>query len=505
MLPSTGTLMSKRSLVFAALLTVLSHSALAQVSAEKCFVDDQAWTPPVGLTTVKRVVAVGGGAAGGADNAANFGMGGQAAPNGGATGGTGWGAGGGGGTGGGGGQAGAISDLANVAVSGPVSVTVGDRGTAAGANGTQSCFGTTCAAGGTGGGAFQDFSPVGGGQAGWGGVSGTGTKTSSMQDLGTLYVGQTTAVKTITVVNNSGAATTFQSISAPSTVSISNDTCSGKLIAAGANCTFGASISPTSAGTTSRSVPVKTDRGILNVALQATAQTPPTCGLPWGGSIAHGSSVTAYADSWVAYGGSCYSQTRTCSYGSLSGSYTNSGCTVQPGASCSLPWGGSIGDGGSVYAYGSSSVPYGGSCSGQWRTCYNGSLSGSYSSSSCSVQAAASCSLPWGGAVAHGGSVTAYATSSGSTCTSETRSCNNGSLSGSYSYGSCTKITTGTWSGGYMQAAFCGATGGYAGGSKKSGACTLPNSNSWAINTSDPSCPADKPISNQLWYQDCNP
>lgn len=49
----------------------------------------------------------------------------------------------------------------------------------------------------------------------------------------------------------------------------------------------------------------------------------------------------------------------------------------------------------------------------------------------------APCNLPWGGTTAHNTNVTAYATPSG-TCTSQTRNCNNGTLSGSYQYASCT-------------------------------------------------------------------
>ncbi len=73
--------------------------------------------------------------------------------------------------------------------------------------------------------------------------------------------------------------------------------------------------------------------------------TPPpaSCSLPWGGTLASGSSVTAYLASSVPYGSSCTSETRTCTNGSLSGSYTNQSCTVQPPASCSsqtITWSG---------------------------------------------------------------------------------------------------------------------------------------------------------------------
>ncbi|MDX2096040.1 MAG: type II secretion system protein [Alphaproteobacteria bacterium] len=53
-----------------------------------------------------------------------------------------------------------------------------------------------------------------------------------------------------------------------------------------------------------------------------------SCALPWGGSLASGSSVLAYQTSSVTCGNSCVSQSRTCTNGSLSGSYTNASCSV---------------------------------------------------------------------------------------------------------------------------------------------------------------------------------
>jgi hypothetical protein len=160
-----------------------------------------------------------------------------------------------------------------------------------------------------------------------------------------------------------------------------------------------------------------------------------------GQTIADSQSVTAYQSSGVPYGQSCASQTRTCSNGSLSGSYQYSSCSVGAPASCNVPWGGSISSGQSITAYQSTSVPYGSSCTSQTRSCSNGSLSGSYQYQSCSVQAPASCSLPWGGTIGNGQSVTAYDSSSEpsyGSCNPQTRTCSNGSLSGSYQYSSCT-------------------------------------------------------------------
>lgn len=52
-----------------------------------------------------------------------------------------------------------------------------------------------------------------------------------------------------------------------------------------------------------------------------------SCALPWGGTIAHGASVTAYQVTTHANCASV-SQTRTCSNGVLSGSYTNQACSA---------------------------------------------------------------------------------------------------------------------------------------------------------------------------------
>ena len=59
------------------------------------------------------------------------------------------------------------------------------------------------------------------------------------------------------------------------------------------------------------------------------------CPLPWGGTISHGQSVTAYQSSSVACGSTCVSQTRTCNDGALSGSYQHQSCSV---ASCGGTW-----------------------------------------------------------------------------------------------------------------------------------------------------------------------
>ena len=175
----------------------------------------------------------------------------------------------------------------------------------------------------------------------------------------------------------------------------------------------------------------------------------------WNGTtIASGSSVTAYQSSSVAYGSQCVSQTRTCSNGTLSGSYPYSACTVGGTASCTLD-GVNVTHGASQTFYSAKTVPFGSLCSGisQSRTCQNGTLSGGaqYQYGSCTVGTASSCAFN-NQSVANGASVTAYQSSSvayGSQCVSQQRSCTNGTLSGSYQYAACVAgaAASCTWNG----------------------------------------------------------
>lgn len=109
------------------------------------------------------------------------------------------------------------------------------------------------------------------------------------------------------------------------------------------------------------------------------------------------------------------------------------------------------------------------------------------------VGAAAACSLPWGGTIANGVSTTAYQASSvtsPATCASvsESRTCDNGVLSGSYTNQTCSVIPTATltaapetirrnrsatltWSSG--GAASCVATGGFSTGNATSGSASV--------------------------------
>ncbi len=99
-------------------------------------------------------------------------------------------------------------------------------------------------------------------------------------------------------------------------------------------------------------------------------------------------------------------------------------------------------NGESVTAFSSPSVPFGQSCLLETRKCVNGVLSGSYWFPTCEVRPPAECSLGTQ-TIAHGKTQSAFFKSyvqSGGTCLREVRSCNNGSLSGSFNYTTCSQI-----------------------------------------------------------------
>ncbi len=203
------------------------------------------------------------------------------------------------------------------------------------------------------------------------------------------------------------------------------------------------------------------NNGVLNGTYTystCTPGAPASCNFN-GQTIAHGENVVAYSSSSVAYGQSCAQQTRTCNNGALSGTYAYHTCFVRDPVACTFN-GQTVAHGGSVYAYATSSVPDGQVCQGQTRYCSNGVLSGSYSQRTCTVlppaPSYASCSLG-GQTISHGGTITAYQSSSvgyGQACAPETRVCNNGSLSGSYTALSCTAAGPASCPGGTLPASW---------------------------------------------------
>jgi hypothetical protein len=157
-----------------------------------------------------------------------------------------------------------------------------------------------------------------------------------------------------------------------------------------------------------------------------------------GKEVAHGSAVKAYSSASVPFGQSCAVESRVCNNGVLSGSFSNTGCLQAAPQACEFQ-GQIVAHGASVPAFSSASVPFGQSCVGEARVCNNGVLSGSYSQSSCAPSAPVACEFN-GQPVAHNSSVTAFQSASvpyGQSCVAQTRNCFNGVLSGNLQVGSC--------------------------------------------------------------------
>lgn len=162
-----------------------------------------------------------------------------------------------------------------------------------------------------------------------------------------------------------------------------------------------------------------------------------------GKTIAHGQNVKAYASSSVPFGQACTSVVRKCTDGMLSNAGDFASCSVEAPKACNVN-NINYAHGQTATFFASSTVPFGSVCSSEQRTCTNGVMSGTAPFGSCSVNAPASCLIN-GQTIAHGQSLTAYSATSvphGQTCSaaSQTRTCNNGALSGtaSHMYTACT-------------------------------------------------------------------
>lgn len=206
-----------------------------------------------------------------------------------------------------------------------------------------------------------------------------------------------------------------------------------------------------------------------------------SCTAPWGATVASGTSVSAYSTASVSPGGDCASarQTRTCTNGTLSGTYTYQSCSISA-ATLSVVLSASPNSGNAplnnvnlsatVSGTATGNMNYKFDCTndGSWDVQQNNSLANPYTKlSACSYPAAgtytakvevsrqglvasattqvvarASCTTPWGTTVASGSSVDAYSAASvpsdGSCLTvQQTRVCSNGTLSGTYTNQSC--------------------------------------------------------------------
>ena len=160
-----------------------------------------------------------------------------------------------------------------------------------------------------------------------------------------------------------------------------------------------------------------------------------------GQTVPEGQSRQAYQNSSVPFGQNCLSEERFCIKGLLEGSYNYASCIVNAPAACMFN-GLTVPHDTEITAYQQSSVDFGSSCQkvSEKRKCLNGQLSGSFSFASCAANSPAAC-LFNGQTIPHGQNVTAYQNSTiayGSGCVNESRQCNNGQLSGSFSFASCT-------------------------------------------------------------------
>jgi len=126
--------------------------------------------------------------------------------------------------------------------------------------------------------------------------------------------------------------------------------------------------------------------GVLTGTYQAASCAPvaPSACAFGTASVANGDSVTAYAAATVSFGETCQSEVRSCTNGLLSGTYESTSCEVAPAATCVFD-GNTLDNGDSVTAYAAATVPFGQSCQSEARTCSDGTLSGSYEATSCEV------------------------------------------------------------------------------------------------------------------------
>lgn len=204
------------------------------------------------------------------------------------------------------------------------------------------------------------------------------------------------------------------------------------------------------------------------------------CQSPWGTFVENGQYVIAYRNSTAAKWHSCEYERRNCLNGKLHWSFWFASCnfqwqktytyqTYQPqnqwydkyywtnntiptysNRSCRTPRGTTVKDWDYIRAYKYSSAPWSDWCEWEIRTCHDWILDGSYSNQTCRLKQPTnnncywrncgtwnnSCSLPRWWNISHGQSVVAYSNSYGQ-CRSETRTCSNWWLQGSYWYQYC--------------------------------------------------------------------
>lgn len=124
-------------------------------------------------------------------------------------------------------------------------------------------------------------------------------------------------------------------------------------------------------------------------------------------------------------------------YSSSALSCNGSACVVEP-VKCVFN-GKELATGQSVETFLTSTVAYGATCTSEQRTCQDGALSGTYSFATCDVDVPAAC-LFNGQTIKHGDSIAAFNNSTvpyGTSCAPEFRKCENGTLSGQARFATC--------------------------------------------------------------------
>ena len=164
------------------------------------------------------------------------------------------------------------------------------------------------------------------------------------------------------------------------------------------------------------------------------------CSGPDGATIADGTTRDYY---FVASSTDCANQkeSRLCTAGNLGGSALISSCSAPSNQSCTDPEGTVLQNGQSKTYYSAQQNNNCGSIS-TTRTCNNGVLGGDTSFQFSSCTDFSSCVGPDGSTIANGSSKLYYEVSEDVNCSSKTevRSCNNGTLSGGYTFASCSGL-----------------------------------------------------------------
>ncbi len=113
---------------------------------------------------------------------------------------------------------------------------------------------------------------------------------------------------------------------------------------------------------------------------------------------------------------------------------------IQEYETCELPNGTTVGHNTQWLLYEESPPPLGEQCNSELRVCNNGTLSGSFEFDSCTEDDFQYCTLPNGEILEHNNSIILYENEQvlfGENCNSQKRTCFDGELNGSYEYDSC--------------------------------------------------------------------